>query len=349
MTKFACFTDIHFGKQGNSREHNERCLSFVKWFCIEARKAKADAIVFLGDWHDNRNTIGVETLHYSSQAVSALCSVGIPVYVVVGNHDMPYRDTRRASSVSWMAGITAHGTSPIIIDSPQIHEAAYFLPYIVPGDDITDIAKKARNCEFVFGHLELPGFFMNEKFAMPHVDGHITADDFVGPRWIFSGHFHSRQISTTKSGAKVCYMGNCFPHDFSDADDHDRGMMLIETGGDPTFLTWPEQPTFHRLKASDIHETIGSLGPNATVRITQDVTLGLEEKEMLQQVAAELGLVKMTIEPIPREDPETGQVWDGRVDLDTFVLSWIANPDNTKEIGDADPIVMARLFTEAGR
>ena len=36
--KAACFTDIHFGLKNNSRQHNNDCEDFVKWFIDEAKK-----------------------------------------------------------------------------------------------------------------------------------------------------------------------------------------------------------------------------------------------------------------------------------------------------------------------
>ena len=47
--KAACFTDIHFGLKNNSRQHNNDCENFVKWFIKEAKEFGAETCIFLGD------------------------------------------------------------------------------------------------------------------------------------------------------------------------------------------------------------------------------------------------------------------------------------------------------------
>ena len=64
--KAAVFTDIHFGKKNNSREHNIDCEDFVEWFIDEAKEWGADTAIFCGDWHDSRRFINVSTMNYSS-------------------------------------------------------------------------------------------------------------------------------------------------------------------------------------------------------------------------------------------------------------------------------------------
>ena len=74
----------------------------------------------------------------------------------------------------------------------------------------------------MFGHFELPYFKMNAMVEMPDVGG-IQTDHFAGCGQVFSGHFHKRQMMKN-----VTYMGNSFPHNYADAWDDDRGMMVLE-------------------------------------------------------------------------------------------------------------------------
>ena len=46
------FTDIHFGKKGNSDSHNQDCLTFINWFASKVKEYEPDYIGFLGDWHE---------------------------------------------------------------------------------------------------------------------------------------------------------------------------------------------------------------------------------------------------------------------------------------------------------
>jgi DNA repair exonuclease SbcCD nuclease subunit len=76
----------------------------------------------------------------------------------------------------------------------------------------------------MFGHFELPFFKMNAMVEMPDVGG-IKAEHFVNQEYVFTGHFHKRQVRNN-----IHYMGNAFPHNYADAGDDERGMMMLEHG-----------------------------------------------------------------------------------------------------------------------
>ena len=44
----------------------------------------------------------------------------------------------------------------------------------------------------MFGHFELPSFYMNAMVQMPD-HGELRAEDFKNQSYVFSGHFHKRQ------------------------------------------------------------------------------------------------------------------------------------------------------------
>ena len=52
--KIAMFGDIHFGAQQNSVQHNIDCIAFITFFIEQVKEKKCDAIIFLGDWFENR-------------------------------------------------------------------------------------------------------------------------------------------------------------------------------------------------------------------------------------------------------------------------------------------------------
>jgi DNA repair exonuclease SbcCD nuclease subunit len=343
----AFFTDIHFGKSGNNREHNERCVRFVEWMLERCVVRGVKTLIFGGDWHDNRSTIGVETLAYSHEALALMSQFSdLDEYLIVGNHDMPYRDSRDFHSLTRL-----HGRNMTVVQDPMVVDDGktkiLLVPYLVEGDDLGKIARMAKDCEFVFGHFELPGFMMNERFAMPHVEGHLTGEELVGPRYVFSGHFHARQERVTRSGTKIVYAGNCFPHDFGDAGDTDRGVMFISAGGDPEYEAWPEQPTFHVIPVSRLADELPNLGPNSSVRATADVEISEDDRESLLSAAAELGIASIRIDASAAVDVEQ-QAWDGTTDVRGFVLSWLADERNA-DLLPADPAVASSVYMEVTR
>ena len=114
--KIACFTDIHWGLKQNSEDHNNNCIKFIEWMCDDVSKKHVEAIVFLGDWFDNRSTINVHTLNFSHIGLSRLNKLNIPIFMIVGNHDMYHRHNRDIHSLVEFNNYT----NVKVIDQPTI-------------------------------------------------------------------------------------------------------------------------------------------------------------------------------------------------------------------------------------
>jgi hypothetical protein len=149
------------------------------------------------------------------------------------------------------------------------------MPWLV-GDEWKAIPKlKSR---YIFGHLELPLFYMNAMVQMPD-HGQLQADHFGNQEYVFSGHFHKRQTK-----GNVTYIGNAFPHNYADAGDDDRGMMILEWGGKPEYKTWDGQPTFRTYKLSQIIDTPDKLlREKMHCRVTIDLPISFEEANFIRE------------------------------------------------------------------
>ena len=183
--KVACFTDIHFGLKSNSSVHNQDCLDFVDWYIEKAKEAGCDTGIFLGDWHHNRNSLNITTMDYSLRALEKLGQAFDQFYFFPGNHDLYYKDKRDIHSVEfgkYIPGIT-------IVHEPTTIGNVTLCPWLV-GDEWKQIGKK--KAEYIFGHFELPHFYMNAMVQMPD-HGEVQLDAFDSYKLGFSGHFHKRQ------------------------------------------------------------------------------------------------------------------------------------------------------------
>jgi hypothetical protein len=79
-------------------------------------------------------------------------------------------------------------------------------------------------------------------------------------------------------------MGNAFPHNYADAGDDARGMMILEWGQDPQFISWPDQPVFRVYKLSDVLENPdGLLLPRSNVRVHLDIDISYEEANYIKE------------------------------------------------------------------
>lgn len=268
--KAMCFTDIHYGKSNNGKVHNEDCRDFVTWILAEREANGAETCIFLGDWHDNRNQIHLDTLNHSLSDMERLCQAFTDVYILVGNHDLFYRDKRDISSVA----IGRNLPNLHLISEPTVIGDTLLCPWLV-GDEWKSVRK--TSARYVFGHFELPNFLLNAGVAMPDHGG-LNLDHLAGPEYVFSGHFHKRQHI-----ANVHYIGNCFPHNFSDAGDDARGYMLLEHGGKPQYVNWLDCPKYRTTTLSALLDNPEKfLMAKTTVRVTIDIEISFEEAQLIR-------------------------------------------------------------------
>lgn len=317
--KAACFTDIHFGMKSGSRLHNKDCEDFIEWFIEEAKKENCEVCIFLGDWHHNRATTDVSTMNYSVSNLEKLNNAFDKTYLMLGNHDEFYKDKREIHSLEFARLFP----NIVSINAPLTDGDVTLLPWLV-GDEWKKV--KDIKSRYVFGHFELPLFYMNAMVQMPD-HGTLQADDFVNQEYVFSGHFHKRQTK-----GNITYMGNAFPHNYADAWDDDRGMMMLEWGGTPEYRSWPDQPVYRTFKLSKLLENPDQLLTGRMhCRVTIDVPISFEEANFIKETfMPQYNLRELML--IPEKTDIEGQDIQP-IDLkfesvDTIVVSQITNIDS---------------------
>ena len=98
----AIFTDLHLGMKSNSQIHNQDCERYIDWFIELAKSKDCDIILFLGDFHHNRNSLNIQTMDYSLRCLEKLDNTGIRTISLLGNHDLYHKDKRTLSSVKYI-------------------------------------------------------------------------------------------------------------------------------------------------------------------------------------------------------------------------------------------------------
>jgi DNA repair exonuclease SbcCD nuclease subunit len=269
--KVACFTDIHFGLKSNSSTHNQDCEDFVDWFIVEAKKEGCETCIFLGDWHHNRNSINLITLDTSMRCLEKLGAAFEQFFWFPGNHDLFYKDKRDIHS----SAFGRHIPGVTVVDSVTTLGDVTLVPWLV-GDEWKTISQVKS--KYMFGHFELPLFYMNAMVQMPD-HGELQANHFKHQDYVFSGHFHKRQARD-----KIVYIGNAFPHNFSDTWDDDRGMMFMDWGGTPEYRIWPDAPKFRSVKLSrliDEKDTI--MKSKMYLKVNLDIDISFEEANFIKE------------------------------------------------------------------
>jgi hypothetical protein len=278
FSKIVHFTDLHLGLRNNSREHNSACENFIKWMISESKIKKITTCLFSGDFHHVRSAINISTLNYSVSCLRLLSENFDNVVMIPGNHDLWYRDKREINSLPY---VEEFKNIHFLNEITTIDDFA-FVPWLT-GDEWKEVAKIKQ--PWMFGHFELPSFMMNAQISMPD-HGQLSQKHFEHQKMVFSGHFHKRQ-----NQGKIWYTGNCFPHNYSDAWDDNRGIMFWTPGQEPEFISWPDAPSYRTMSLSQVLSNPSYFINNKTyARIAIDLDLTYEEITFLKtQFETELG------------------------------------------------------------
>ena len=268
--KVIAFTDIHFGMKNNAKTHNLDCLKFIDWMIEKAKDQNIKTCIFGGDWHHQRASVNVSTLNYTLKGLQKLNDNFDNVYMIPGNHDEYYKDTREMNSIQFAELYP----NIQILNEPIVKGDVGFIPWLV-GDEWKQVPK--IKCKYMFGHFELPHFYMNAMVQMPD-HGQISESHFKHPELVFSGHFHKRQAK-----GKIVYMGNPFPHNYADAWDDDRGCMTLTWGEEPEFHNWEEAPKYRTISLAKLmRDPDRVLSPNVHARVTIDKEISYEEANFIK-------------------------------------------------------------------
>jgi DNA repair exonuclease SbcCD nuclease subunit len=275
--KAAVFTDLHLGLKSNSKIHNLDCEEFVDWFIHTAKSQNCETGIFCGDWNHSRSTISLTTLDTGIKLLEKLGKSFENFYMFAGNHDLYYKDRRDIKSIEFakhISGIT-------IINDILVKDKVALVPWLV-GDEWKKISK--IRAPYMFGHFELPSFYMNAMVQMPD-HGELNVEHFQHQELVFSGHFHKRQQQ-----GKIHYIGNAFPHNYADTWDDQRGMMTfdLQNNGTVEYFNWDQCPKYRTLPLSDLidrHQEL--IKPKMYLRVALDVDISYEEATMVRETFLE--------------------------------------------------------------
>lgn len=143
-------------------------------------------------------------------------------------------------------------------------------------------------------------------------NGELKAEHFANQEYVFTGHFHKRQ-----QRGKVHYIGNAFPHNFADAWDDARGMMILDkkNNQEPFYIDWPDAPKYRTAKLSELLEPANNIAvPKSYLRVTLDLPISFEEASFIKETYIEQhGCREITL--IPQKQIEEIST---DVDISTF-------------------------------
>lgn len=227
MAKVACITDTHFGARNDS-------LAFLDYFhkfydniffpYLEENGIKT--VIHLGDIVDRRKFINYIILHrFKNDFIFRLKKMGIDFHVIIGNHDVPYRNTNSVNSMQELFGVDKGESFPKFYSEPTTVNIEgcdiLMMPWINNSNynhAMTHI--KNTKAQVLFGHLDIAGFHMNKDMVS---EGGLQPKIFENFDLVASGHFH-----TKSSIGNIHYLGTPYEITWSDYNDK-KGFHIFDT------------------------------------------------------------------------------------------------------------------------
>lgn len=273
ITKLLMFTDIHWGCRNNSDQHNQDNLDYIDWFCEIAIKEKPSTLVFLGDWFENRNAINVRTLNAATEGARRLNALGIPIIFIVGNHDLYHRSNRNIFSTNMFEDLENFN---MVSEPTKLSDDWFAAPFLF-RDEYPTLATQINSHKYVLGHFEFKDFVVTG--ATRTMDHGPDADLYLGPKYIFSGHFHKRQFNKN-----VVYIGNTFPTNYGDAGDSERGCSVFDVANDDVYFhNWEQAPLFFKTTLSKVLSGEMDWPEKSRVRCLLDTDIGYSDVQALRE------------------------------------------------------------------
>jgi hypothetical protein len=216
-----------------------------------------------------------------------------------------------------------------VIDEPTVIDNILFSPFLFE-DEYAKLIQHNDLYAFM-GHFEFKNFILSGHSRLAeHGPNHKM---FAGPKKIFSGHYHKRQMADN-----IIYIGNAFPMDYGDADDNDRGMCTYYVDEDRvTFTNWSDCPKYHKTTLSKVIDESWKPLPKMKVKCTIDGSLGYQEASELREAMISCYSLR---DFVLEEDRAAKQ---GLLEGDSSKVE-----DSLTEFTDIDDLVVKQLETVTG-
>jgi len=218
--KIALLGDLHLGIKGfNEDFFNQQINYLADEFFPTIEQKNVDIIVQLGDLFDNRkisdNKFIIDIINHFE---AFLFEYNIPFYILTGNHDIYYKNTREYSLLELLDKL------------PNFHwinkqtlfkwdKNILIVPWLLPNEEIKYLDK----ADYVFGHFEITDFFMVQGAKATYG---IKGNLFKNIKKVFSGHYHIRQEKDN-----IIYVGTPYQLNFADAGNQ-KGFYILDTETD---------------------------------------------------------------------------------------------------------------------
>lgn len=187
--------DIHWGCHSNSSTWVQIIEDFFEKEIprILDQNRDIDWVFFFGDIFDNRQSLSVLIMNKTVEVFQKLAK-RIPIGIILGNHDIYYKNTNQISSIRVLENIP----NIRIWSEPQVlsicDKSLFLMPWRKDHNEdrktILETLKKHSSLDYLFCHTDFQKFNYNAHIRIEDGnEGELVSDI----KRVISGHIHWRQ------------------------------------------------------------------------------------------------------------------------------------------------------------
>ncbi len=240
--KVLLITDQHFGVRNDNQYFIDAYKKFYSKIVLPfIEQSNIDTVINLGDTFDKRRSVNFLSLDSAREMwFDPLDKMGVKHYILIGNHDIYYKNTLRVNAPSELFGRYKNFE---VIDTPTTVSIGGCNILLIPW--ICDENKKSilgqvssSDADVCMGHLELNGFEAHPGHVM---DFGMEASPFDKFTKVFSGHYHMKS-----NRDNIYYLGNPYQLYWNDYGSK-RGFHVFDTETLKTTFYRNPFDMFHKL------------------------------------------------------------------------------------------------------
>ena len=244
MSKVLLITDQHFGVRNDNVHYVDRYRKFYTETVLPIiDKEGITEVLNLGDTFDRRKGVNFSSLEAAKEMwFRPLQDRGIKMTMLLGNHDIYFKNTLRVNSPELLLG-EFDNIEIIYCPGERVigGKKMMLIPWICDENRTACMeAIRDTDAKYCMGHFELNGFDPIPGFTMDHGDDPNLLKKFD---MVCSGHFHFKS-----SKGNIRYLGNPCQLYWNDYGSK-RGFHILNNKG----LKFYENPfkTFHKIYYND--------------------------------------------------------------------------------------------------
>jgi len=197
--KSLILTDIHFGRKNFNISTFENTMKFVENVVFE-ELVNIKNLFILGDFFDNRKVIDWRIFNLVLEKFfDVLKELDVNVYMILGNHDIYFKDSLDVNSVSFLEKLYPNVT----LFSKETYisfndKKLLFVPWLTEETKFSH--SNVKNADMVLGHFEIRDF----EILVGHKAKEGLDPEVFNDIPVLSGHYHIKS-----KDKKIQYLGVC--------------------------------------------------------------------------------------------------------------------------------------------